>query len=79
LPPTEFAFSIRQPLSQDFTDADEDVHSNGNKEEVTKEMETLDSLHGWKEDEAEMPKTTKRRGGGGRVRDAGGKILDFRC
>jgi hypothetical protein len=35
LPPTEFAVSIRQPLSQDFTDAEEDVHSSGNQERPT--------------------------------------------
>jgi hypothetical protein len=76
LAPKEFAASICQPLSHDFVDDEEEVHSSGNKEETAADKEDL--VRRGKEKVAEVPKTTKKRGNSRRVHGVGGKILDSR-
>jgi hypothetical protein len=42
LAPTDFAANICQPPSHDFVEDDEEVHSSGNKEETTADVEDSD-------------------------------------
>jgi hypothetical protein len=72
LAPIDFAACIRQPVSRDLTD-DKDIQSSEDEGEATTNI--ADSTRGGKEETAETPKITRRRGSG-RVRGAGGKILD---
>jgi hypothetical protein len=60
----DFANPIRQPAPQNVTGDKEEVHSSGNKEEMAANVE--DSARKGKEKMAQLPKTTKRRGGSGK-------------
>jgi hypothetical protein len=81
LPPIEFTISIRRTLSRDITDDEEDkenIPSSSDKHEVPRSVDACDLSHGGKEEMVETPKITRWRIGGGRVRGAGGRILDSR-
>jgi hypothetical protein len=70
LPPTPAS------LAQDIAGDKEEVHSSRNKEEMAADVE--DSARKGKEKVADLPKSTKKRVGGGRSRGTGGKSLDSR-
>jgi hypothetical protein len=76
LAPTDFANPIRQPAPQNAPDDKEEVHFSGNKGEMAVDVE--DSARKSKGKVTQLPKTTKKRGGGGKSRGTGGRSLDSR-
>jgi hypothetical protein len=71
LAPTDFANPIRQPAPQNPVDDKEEIHSSGNKEEMAADVK--DSAC-----KGKGKVTTKKRGGSGKSRGAGGRSLDSR-
>jgi hypothetical protein len=67
----DFANPICQPAPQNTADDKEEVHFSGNKEEMVADVEV--SAH-----KGKGKVTTKKRGGGGKSRGAGGRSLDSR-
>jgi hypothetical protein len=76
LGPADFATNTRQPPPQDIAGDKEEVHSSGNKEDTAADVE--DSAHKGKEKVADLPKSIKKQGGGGKPRGTGEKSLDSR-
>jgi hypothetical protein len=76
LAPTDFANPIRQPTPQNTADDKEEVHFSGNKGEMAANVE--DSACKSKRKVTQLPRTTKKRGGGRKSRGAGGRSLDSR-
>jgi hypothetical protein len=67
----DFANPICQLAPQNTADDKEEVHSSRNKEEMSADVE--DSAH-----KGKGKVTTKKRGGSGKSRGAGGRSLDSR-
>jgi hypothetical protein len=67
----DFANPIRQPAPQNTADDKEEVHFSENKEEMTADVEDLAC-------KGKGKVTTKKQGGGGKSRRAGGRSLDSR-
>jgi hypothetical protein len=78
LPGIEFAIAFRHPRPDAIADDEdeENTPSNGNKQEVTEDVDAGELSRGRKEEVTETPKMSRRRIGGERVRGAGGRIID---